>query len=167
LQRLRVFGCPVYVLDPKLQDGKTLPKWERRSHRGIYLGVSKHRSFIVHLVLNLETGKISPHYHVVFDDTFSTVFSDGKFTDDVWNSLLLSNHDRHPNTGFTIDIVSFQDDEPRFERETNSENEIEHNRNSSTDQLPLPAYLLQNERTNSHQQYRIWQLSVRPSLQQS
>ena len=26
-QRLHVFGCPVYVLDPKLQDGKKLPKW--------------------------------------------------------------------------------------------------------------------------------------------
>ena len=26
LQRLHVFGCPVYVLDPVLQDGKKLPK---------------------------------------------------------------------------------------------------------------------------------------------
>lgn len=27
LHRARVFGCPVRVLDPKLQDGKKLPKW--------------------------------------------------------------------------------------------------------------------------------------------
>ena len=35
LQRLHVFGCPVYVLDPKLQDGKKLPKWTRRSRQGV------------------------------------------------------------------------------------------------------------------------------------
>ena len=117
LQRLHVFGCPVYVLDPKLQDGKKLPKWERRSRRGIYLGVSKYHSTTVHLVLNPSTGKISPQYHVVFDDTFSTVFSDGKFTEDVWNSLVLSNHDRHPNTDSAIDIVPFQEIESRIEGE--------------------------------------------------
>ena len=109
LQRLHVFGCPVYVLDPKLQDAKKLPKWERRSRRGIYLGVSKHHSSTVHLVLNTDTGKVTPQYHVVFDDSFSTVYSDGKFNDDVWNSLVTSNLDRHPDTKFAVDIVPFQD----------------------------------------------------------
>eukprot|EP00977_Amphora_coffeiformis_P018266 scaffold6350_cov75-Amphora_coffeaeformis.AAC.2 len=33
LQRLRVFGCPSYVLDPRLQDGKKIPKWEPRSQQ--------------------------------------------------------------------------------------------------------------------------------------
>jgi transposase InsO family protein len=27
LQRAHVWGCPVYVLDPMLQDGKKLPRW--------------------------------------------------------------------------------------------------------------------------------------------
>ena len=27
LKDLHVWGCPVYVLDPKIQDGKKLPKW--------------------------------------------------------------------------------------------------------------------------------------------
>ena len=52
LQRLHIFGCPVYFLDQKLQDGKKLPKWNRRSQQGIYLGVSKQHSSTVHLVLN-------------------------------------------------------------------------------------------------------------------
>ena len=117
LQPLHVFGCPFYVLDPKLQDGKKLPKWERRSRRGIYLGVSKYHSTTVHLVLNLSTGKMSPQYHVVFDDTFSTVFSDGKLTDDAWNSLVLSNLDHHPNIDSAVDIVPFQENESRFEGE--------------------------------------------------
>ena len=31
-QRLHMFGCPIYVLEPKLQDAKEFPKWKRRSH---------------------------------------------------------------------------------------------------------------------------------------
>lgn len=31
LQQSHVWGCPVYVLDPKLQDGKKLPKWLPRT----------------------------------------------------------------------------------------------------------------------------------------
>jgi hypothetical protein len=31
----RVWGCPVYVLDPKLQDDKKLPKWTKRTQLGI------------------------------------------------------------------------------------------------------------------------------------
>lgn len=107
LQRLHVFGCPVYVLDPKLQDGKKLPKWSRRSRRGIYLGISRIHSTTVHLVLNPDTGHISPQYHVIFDDTFATVFSDGAFTDNVWNSLLVSNIERHPDADSAADIIPF------------------------------------------------------------
>ena len=32
----RVFGCPIYVLDPKLQVGKSPGKWAERSHQYIY-----------------------------------------------------------------------------------------------------------------------------------
>ena len=31
LSNARVWGCPAYVLDPKLQDGHKLPKWKKRS----------------------------------------------------------------------------------------------------------------------------------------
>ena len=34
LQRLHVFGAPCFVLDPKLQDGNSLPKWKRRARQG-------------------------------------------------------------------------------------------------------------------------------------
>ena len=76
LQRLHVFGCPVYVFDPKMQDGKKLPKWQRRSRRAVYLGTSQNHGSTVALVLNLETGKVSPQYHLIFDDDFSTIHSD-------------------------------------------------------------------------------------------
>ena len=35
-----VWGCPVYVLEPKLQDGKKLPKWNCRACMGQFLGFS-------------------------------------------------------------------------------------------------------------------------------
>ena len=34
LLRAHVWGCPVYVLDPALQDGKKIPKWNKRSRLG-------------------------------------------------------------------------------------------------------------------------------------
>jgi hypothetical protein len=33
LQRVRVFGCPVHVLQPTLQDAKKLPKWQKNRGR--------------------------------------------------------------------------------------------------------------------------------------
>jgi hypothetical protein len=95
-------GCPVYVLDPTLQDAKKLPKWNRRSRRAVYLGYSRQHSNNVHMVLNLETGNISPQYHLVFDDTFSTVYSDGAFNANVWNSLVTSNLELHDDAPSTI-----------------------------------------------------------------
>ena len=75
LRDIHVWGCPVYVLDPDLQAGKKLPRWQPRSRRGVFVGFSLLHSSEVPLVLNLQTGSITPQYHVVFDDHFSTVSS--------------------------------------------------------------------------------------------
>ena len=61
-------------MDPKLQNNKKLPKWNRRARIGQFLGFSRYHSSTVALVWNLHTGFISPQYHVVFDDKFETVF---------------------------------------------------------------------------------------------
>ena len=73
LNSAHVWGCPIYVLDPKLQDGRKLPKWTKRARRGQYLGISPEHSSTVARVRHLTTGNISPQFHVVFDDLFSTV----------------------------------------------------------------------------------------------
>ena len=66
--------CPVFVLDSNLQgDIKGVPKWEPRSRAGVYLGQSPTHAGSVAMVLNLKTGHVSCQFHVVFDDTFSTV----------------------------------------------------------------------------------------------
>jgi hypothetical protein len=93
------------------------------SRRGIYLGVSKIHSSTVHLILNPETGVISPQYHCIFDDSFSRVWFDGNFDTNLWNNLVsqVESVDRHfslePNrdgtttlppdfTPFAPDIIS-------------------------------------------------------------
>ncbi len=71
---LHVFGSPCFVLDSRLQSGIAgPPKWEPRSRLGIYVGHSPSHAGSVALVLNPRTGHVSPQYHVVFDDLFTTV----------------------------------------------------------------------------------------------
>ena len=73
LQRMRVFGCPCYVLDTKIQDGKKLPKWKPKSRRGQFLGMSTRHSSTIGLIRNLHTGAVSPQFHVVYDELFTTI----------------------------------------------------------------------------------------------
>ena len=74
LKDIHVWGCPVYVLDPYLQAGQKLPRWQPRSRRGVFIGFGNLHSSEVPLVLNLQTGSITPQYHVArLDDQFSTV----------------------------------------------------------------------------------------------
>jgi hypothetical protein len=105
LQRAHVWGCPVYVLDPKLQDGKKIPKWKTRSRRGFYLGQSVRHSSSVALILHLTTGHVSPQWHCVFDDLFSTVVSpsgmiDQRFDADEWNKMLSNGREQYAEEEF-------------------------------------------------------------------
>ena len=68
-----MWGCPVYVLDPQLQDARKIPRWQPRSRRGVFLGFSRSHAATVPLILNCRTLSISPQFHVVFDDWFSTI----------------------------------------------------------------------------------------------
>ena len=63
-------GCPVYVLDSALQTGKPYHKWSERSRIGIYIGRSPHHARNVALVLDRDTGLVSPQFHVSYDSSF-------------------------------------------------------------------------------------------------
>ena len=54
------FGCPTYVLDPRLQDGFKIPKWDPRARQGIYVGPSPLHANTVGLILNPRTNIINP-----------------------------------------------------------------------------------------------------------
>jgi hypothetical protein len=81
------WGCPVYILEPKLRDGHKISKWEPRGQ--FMMGISPNHASSVHLVRNLQTGSITPQFHLVFDDFFETVFSEGEQEPDVWPELVV------------------------------------------------------------------------------
>lgn len=91
LMDLHVWGCPVYVLDKALQDGKKIPRWKPRSERTVYMGTSRQHASTVPLVLNPSTGSLTPQFHVVFDDWFATVPSHSgdapDFTSESWYKM--------------------------------------------------------------------------------
>ncbi|MHA7811762.1 MAG: hypothetical protein ACX933_18325, partial [Marinobacter adhaerens] len=70
---LHVWGSPTYVLDKTISDGKKIPRWKPRSNRCVYLGMSASHASTVPLVLNPATGSITPQFHCVFDDWFTTI----------------------------------------------------------------------------------------------
>ena len=67
------FGCPVYILDASLQNGQQIPKWDSRVRIGIYVGKSPFHAGSVSLIMDTTTGLISPQYHCVYDDSFTSV----------------------------------------------------------------------------------------------
>ena len=87
LLRSHVWGCPVYVLDPKLQSGQKIPKWNKRSRLGQFLGFSEEHSSLIANVRHLRTGHVSPQYHCVYDDLFQTVFG-AEESDEVTDTIL-------------------------------------------------------------------------------
>ena len=80
---LHVWGCPVYVLEKTITDGKKLPRWQPRSRRCVYMGHSPEHASTVPFVLDPESGYFSSPFHVVFDDWFATV----EATDDALSHL--------------------------------------------------------------------------------
>jgi hypothetical protein len=83
------WGCPVYVLNPKLREGQKIPKWDPRSKRGQYMGASPLHASTVGLIRNLQTGSITPQYHFVYDDFFETVHSGEGEEPAEWGDLIV------------------------------------------------------------------------------
>jgi hypothetical protein len=72
IQNQHHFGCPTYVLKKELQDHKKIRKWTDRTRVGINLGYSSRHALNVSLILNLQTGLVSPQYHCQYDDLCET-----------------------------------------------------------------------------------------------
>ena len=91
LHNLHVFGCPIYVLNKTIADGKKIPCWEPRSNRGVCMGRSPEHAGNVPPVLNTWTGNTTPQWNAVFDDWFSTMAEDRSdlpdFNADEWSKM--------------------------------------------------------------------------------
>ena len=73
LKHFHTFGCPVFALDARPQDGKSIPKWNLRYRIGLYLGNSPRHARSISLVLHLNTAHVSPQFHIQHDQFFETV----------------------------------------------------------------------------------------------
>ena len=84
------WGCPTYVLEPRLTSaGGKIPKWQPRSRRGQFVGVSPLHAENIGLIRNLSTGYISPQYHLVYDDWFETVYASDTTPPPQWDHLCI------------------------------------------------------------------------------
>ena len=87
LGSLHVFGAPVFRLDNALASGGSLPRWTPRCRLGINLGPSPSHARNVSLVLNPDTGCVSPQYHCRFDDFFESVGAQEVSISKTWQQL--------------------------------------------------------------------------------
>ena len=87
LSDYHVFGCPVFALHNTLQASNMLRRWEPRARLGIYLGPSPRHARNVSLVLNMDTGLVSPQFHVSHDDFFETIKDDRYQATSSWQQL--------------------------------------------------------------------------------
>ena len=81
-----LWGCHVFVLEPKLQIHQKLPKWNQRARIGKFLGVLDEHYSLVENVCHLSTGYISPQFHLVFDDLFK-MFICTRDDENVFNAI--------------------------------------------------------------------------------
>ena len=83
------------------------------------VGFSQAHSFLVPLILNVTTGKISPQYHVVFFDKFATVNSlpTEDSLDNQWACMFKLGRDFHLNLGYSNDGNIKTSDLPRLNDE--------------------------------------------------
>jgi hypothetical protein len=65
--------CPVYVLDRRMQEVTSPPKWTKRTTQQVYVGHLHQYSKSVPMVWDPKTKLVSPQFHVMFDDNFDTV----------------------------------------------------------------------------------------------
>ena len=146
-----VFGCPVYVLDPRLQSGiSALPKWEPRCRVGVYLGHSPQHAGNVALVLNLSTGHVSPQYHVVFDDKFTTVphMKHGTVPPN-WKDLFENNREQVSSTAFDKATEWLNPDVPITEDSTTSPSDLTQLNEGASSSTPSTTSLPEGEIDNS------------------
>ena len=105
------------MLDKKIADGKSLPKFLPRAERHVHLGFSPFHASTVPLVLNPRTGAITPQFNCVFDDWFATIATNlsdvPTFMEEQWQRLFGDSMFQFPD--LDSDPPSLQDTLPTLE----------------------------------------------------
>jgi hypothetical protein len=63
------------MLDRRMQEGTSPPKWTKKTTQKVYVGHLHHYSKSVPMVWDPKTKLVSPQFHVMFDDNLDTVQS--------------------------------------------------------------------------------------------
>ena len=122
-----------------------MPKWKPRAELGQYLGVAPNFASTVGNILNVETGYVSPQYHVVHDDFFTTATSlDANNWNEIgglqaWKRLYELGSERYvaPND---FPVPAQQQETPSLQRENND---------SDSDENEAPIQPAPNEENNA------------------
>ena len=67
----------MYTLDLRLQDGKKIYKWEKRSTMIIVMGFSPTHSSTATFGVNCSTRSIGPQFHIIHDEFLTIVYNLG------------------------------------------------------------------------------------------
>ena len=105
VKTFHTFFCPVYVLAIRSQSagGPGPPKWEPRCRIGVYFEHSQFHAGSVALVFNPTTGLVSPQFHLIFDDSFSTVsYMNAGTTPPNWADLVIYSSDLSADNEFEL-----------------------------------------------------------------
>ena len=107
LDHFHPFGSPVYILNRSLADGNSIPRWQPRSHLGIYLGRSPNHAKDVSLILDLTTNYISAKYHIIYDNKVETTTNSNN-NNKIWTTLFIeqlqSTYSQHLPPPSTVDL---------------------------------------------------------------
>ena len=74
IKNYHTFGCVSYKLTNCLHAVGWQPEWELRNRLGINLGSSPRNAASTVLILSMQTGLVSPQFHIQFDELFETVW---------------------------------------------------------------------------------------------
>eukprot|EP00957_Ditylum_brightwellii_P149271 11368288-Ditylum_brightwellii.AAC.1 len=100
------------------------PKWDTWPRVGVYLGHFLVDAGNIALVLNLQTGHVSPQYHVVFDDKFTTVpYRQSNEEQPNWATIVAEHSTKSTEEAFTI-AFSWYEGEETHNREAESLGEM-------------------------------------------
>jgi hypothetical protein len=72
LTNMHPLFCPIYVLDRRMQEGTSPPKWTKQTTKK-YVGHLHHYSKSAPMVWDPKTKLVSPQFHFMFNDNLDTV----------------------------------------------------------------------------------------------
>jgi hypothetical protein len=113
----RVFGCPVYVLHKKLQDGESFNKWKARCWTGVYVGNSTCHASNIPLIYNYQTTHVSPQFHVIFDEGFQSITNPSacqteSYLEQLYNTATWMHHSQYTDNADEYHFDTFWMDPP-------------------------------------------------------